>query len=109
MNSLISLFYIEAMGTGRGEGALDLSKDKIENDLRIINPNLINKEARENILGLFEKLETRRILPIQDELEQPDRNAFDDAVLDAIGCLEYKDRIKDALLTLYRVRVSVND
>lgn len=109
MNSLISLFYIEAMGTGRGEGALDLSKDKIENDLRIIDPSLVSKEDREKILNLFEKLETRNILPIKQELEQSDRNSFDDAVLSAIGCLEYKDRIKKALLTLYKIRVAVND
>lgn len=109
MNSLIVLFYIEAMGTGRGEGALDLSKDKIEDDLRIINPSLISKENREIILNLFEKLETRKILRIEDELEQADRNAFDDAVLNAIGCFEYKGRIKNALLTLYKIRVAVND
>ena len=108
MNSLISLFYIEAMGTGRGEGALDLSKDKIENDLRIINPSLITEKDREKILSLFAKLETRRILPIRDELEQADRNAFDDAVLSAVGCLEYKERIKSALLTLYEIRVAVS-
>ena len=109
MNSLVSLFYIEAMGTGRGEGALDLSKDKIEADLRIINPALITEENREIILKLFEKLETREILPIRQELEQEDRINFDNAVLDAIGCLSYKEQIKDALLTLYGIRVAVND
>lgn len=109
MNSLVSLFYIEAMGTGRGEGALDLSKDKIEADLRIINPELITKENREIILKLFKKLETREILPIKQELEQEDRISFDNAVLDAIGCLSYKEQIKDALLTLYGIRVAIND
>lgn len=109
MNSLVSLFYIEAMGTGRGEGALDLSKDKIEADLRIINPALITKENREIILKLFEKLEAREILPIKQELEQEDRINFDNAVLNAIGCLAYKEQIKSALLTLYGIRVAVND
>ena len=108
MNSLISLFYIEAMGIGRGEGALDLSKDKIENDLRIINPSLISGADREKILELFEKLETRKILSIKDELEQADRIAFDNAVLNAVNCLEYKDRIKEALLALYEIRIAVN-
>ncbi len=109
MNSLISLFYIEAMGTGRGEGALDLSKDKIEADFRIINPNIITKENRTKILKLFEKLKVREILPIEEELEQVDRINFDNAILEAIGCLSYREQIKKALLTIYRIRVAVND
>lgn len=109
LNSLISLFYIEAMGTGRGEGALDLSKDKIEDGLCIIDPNLINDEDRDQILTLFAKLETRKILNINKELEQEDRKEFDDAVLKAIGCLQYKDRIKSALLALYKIRTTVKD
>ena len=107
MNSLISLFYIEAMGTGRGEGVLDLSKNKIESSLRIINPELINKKDREKILKLFEKIETRELLPIKEELKQKDRIDFDDAVLDAIDCLSYKEQIKNSLLMLYKIRVSV--
>ncbi|MFA6325263.1 MAG: N-6 DNA methylase [Candidatus Paceibacterota bacterium] len=107
MNSLISLFYIEAMGTGRGEGALDLSKDKFENDLRIINPNLINDQDREKILTLFQKIETRKILPIQEELEQKDRKEFDGAVLAAIGCVSYGEKIKESLLSLYKIRTAV--
>lgn len=109
MNCMLSLFYIEAMGTGRGEGALDLSKDKIENDLHIINPGLISDENKEKILTLFNKLEQRNIFPIQKELEQEDRNNFDNAVLEAIGCLSYKERIKKALLTIYKIRVTVNN
>lgn len=108
MNSLISLFYIEAMGTGRGEGALDLSKDKIEDGLRIVNPSLITTEKRTQILALFERLEARDILPITDELKSSDRNDFDDAVLDAVGCLPYKDQIKKALLRLYQIRTAVS-
>lgn len=104
MNSLIGLFYIEAMGIGRGDDALDLSSNKFENDLRIINPILISSEDRSIILSLFASLEERKILKIEEELERADRNAFDDAVLNAIGCTEYKDRIKDALLMLYRIR-----
>jgi len=109
MNSLVGLFYIEAMGTGRGEGALDLSKDKIENGLYIINPSLVSKENREKILSLFAKLETRKIMPIQEELEQEDRKNFDNAVLNAIGCLSHRERIKNALLALYKIRVAVNN
>jgi hypothetical protein len=108
MNSLIGLFYIEAMGTGRGGGVLDLSKDKIEDDLMIINPQLITNENRAKILTLFEKLEKRQVLSIKEELEQEDRMAFDKVVLDAIGCLAYMEQIKNALLNLYELRIAVN-
>ena len=107
MNSLIGLFYIEAMGIGRGEGVLDLNKDKIENDLHIINPSLIGKKNRDKILSLFAKLETREIFSIEKELEQEDRKKFDNAVLDAIGFLLHKEDIKNALLTLYKIRLAV--
>ena len=109
MNSLIGLYYIEAMGTGRGEGALDLSKNKIENGLKIINPTLISIPDRAKILSLFEALESRDILPIKDELEKEDRALFDKAVLEAVGYLEYKDKIKNSLLVLYNIRSSVGD
>lgn len=108
MNSIVSLFYIEAMGTGRGEGALDLSKDKIEDGLRIVNPDLISDADKTKIIHLFKKLETREILTIEDELEKEDRIEFDNAVLGAIGCTEYRDKIKQSLLNLYRIRTTIN-
>ncbi len=108
INSIVGLFYIEAMGTGRGEGALDLSKDKIENDLRIINPDLISDTNKTKILKLFEKLETREIQSITEELNREDRIEFDNAVLNALGCLEYRDQIKQSLLNLYKIRTTIN-
>lgn len=108
MNSLISLYYIEAMGTGRGEGALDLSKDKIESGLRIINPALIDERHKEKILSLFEVIEARNVLPISEELEMQDRINFDNAVLESIGCVAYRERIKNALLALYSIRTAVD-
>lgn len=108
MNSLLGLFFIEAMGTGRGEGVLDLSKDKIEKDLHIIDPNLITPSDREKIINHFKVLEARDILPLEKELQQKDRIAFDDVVLDSIGCGQYKDKIMEALLALYSIRASVN-
>lgn len=109
MNSLVSLFYIEAMGTGRGEGALDLSKNKIENDLKIINPQLIGNENKTKILRLFEILEERDIGTIEEELEKEDRINFDNAVLEAIGCLHLREQIKNSLLNLYKIRIAVKN
>ncbi|OGC70349.1 hypothetical protein A2602_04575, partial [candidate division WWE3 bacterium RIFOXYD1_FULL_40_11] len=108
LNSIVGQFYIEAMGTGRGEGALDLSKDKIKADLRIINPKLFTGDKRDKIMTLFGKLMEREVLPLKQELEMDDRVDFDNAVLEAIGFPLYRERIKTALLTLYNIRASVN-
>jgi methylase of polypeptide subunit release factors len=108
LNSIVGLFYIEALGTGRGEGALDLSKDKIEKDFWMLNPDQFTTKQKEDILSKFEKLEEREIFPIEVELEKDDRSQFDDAMLAAIGKSEYKERIKIALLNLFSIRNSVS-
>lgn len=103
----MGIYYIEAMGTGRGEGALDLSKDKFENSFHILNPALISEEDKSNILAHFEKLELRKVLPIFEELGQEDRNRFDNAVLDAFNLIGYKEKIVKSLITLYKIRNAV--
>jgi methylase of polypeptide subunit release factors len=108
LNSLLGLFYIEALGTGRGEGALDLSKDKTEKDLWMLNPTKFTEEQKIDILEKFEKLENREIFTIEIELTKQDREIFDDTILAAIGMAGYKERIKKALLNLYSVRSAVN-
>jgi len=87
---------------------LDLSKDKIKADLRIINPKLFTGDKRDKIMTLFGKLMEREVLPLKQELEMDDRVDFDNAVLEAIGFPLYRERIKTALLTLYNIRASVN-
>ncbi|WP_066057281.1 N-6 DNA methylase [Robertmurraya korlensis] len=106
LNSVIGLFYIEAIGFGRGLGALDLSATNIKNSLFMLNPALINEEQTRNILTKFNILKQRDVLPIAQELEQQDRNEFDDAVLEAFGISEYKEQIKQSLIQLYNIRLS---
>ena len=107
LNSILGLFYIEALGTGRGQGVLDMSKDKLENDLEMLNPELFNETQKTDNLAKFEIIKRRDILDIEKELEEEDRNAFDNAILDAIGLLDKKEKIKKALLELYKIRSSV--
>lgn len=108
LNSTLGLFYIEALGTGRGQGALDISKDKLEKDLMMFNPTLFNEVQKADILRKFEVIKTRDILNLDDELKQSDRNDLDEAILGSIGLLDIKENIKKSLLDLYRIRSSVN-
>lgn len=109
LNSTLGMFFIEAFGIGRGEGALDLSKDKFENDLPILNPTIFSEDAKNKILRSFEVMKQRAIKNIEDELLQKDREDLDTSILEAIGMLTQKDKIKSSLLDLYRIRSSVKD
>lgn len=106
LNSILGLFYLEALGFGRGEGALDLSSDQLKNNLFMLNPDLIKDDEKSKILKSFQPLLNRTILPLQGELKEKDRIAFDKQVLSSFGLLEYYDKIKESLLGLYNIRIA---
>lgn len=108
LNSILSLYYIEASGFGRGLGVLDINKDRIEN-CYMIDPKQIKARDREDILNAFAKIKQRDILPIDEELEDEDRLQFEYAVLKSIGIETYLSRIKGALLSMQYVRRSVKE
>jgi hypothetical protein len=104
LNSTISMFIIEGMGFGRGLGALDLSKDRIEDFMHVLDPRRLAAEGRKAIKAAFAALLDRDIMDVADELEQPDRQAFDDAVLNAFDLSIPRDRIYESLLSLVAIR-----
>ncbi|MFW6009344.1 MAG: SAM-dependent DNA methyltransferase, partial [archaeon] len=109
LNSLIGIFYIEALGFGRGLGALDLNTTKIKKNLFMLNPNLLNEKQKGEITKKFSLLVERDVLPLNKELQSKDRIDFDNAVLEAYGIKKYKKDIKNSLLQLYSIRKSVNN
>lgn len=104
LNSTIMMFIIEGMGFGRGLGALDLNKDRIENYMHVLDPTLLDEAGVSSIKSAFAPLLQREILVVADELEQPDRQAFDDAVISAFGLEIDRQRTYDALLALVEIR-----
>jgi len=109
LNSSLGLFYIEALGFGRGLGALDLNTTKLEKRLFMLNPYLLTAEQSEEIKAKFAPLLDREIFPIMEELELTDRQEFDDAVFKAFGIEEYRDKVIDSLKHLYNIRMSVKN
>lgn len=109
LNSTISAFIIEGMGFGRGLGALDLNKDRIEDFMHILDPDRLDQIGINSIKVTFAPLLQRDILDIADELEQADRQAFDDAVIAAFGLSISRQRIYDALLSLVGIRQAALD
>lgn len=106
LNSILSLFYIEAVGFGRGLGVLDINKDSISKCF-ILNPTLLTHEQTTVILEKFSTLAERGIVGINQDLNDPIRQEFDRAVLNAFGIGYYHDRIVDSLKTMRRIRKAV--
>ncbi|MDE2823895.1 MAG: hypothetical protein OXK79_10365, partial [Chloroflexota bacterium] len=109
MNSSVGLFLLEGLGFGRGLGALDLNKDRLEAYMHMLDPSVVDERGRDSIVGAFAPLAQRTLLPVADELEQQDRQDFDRVVLGAFGldlCLE---RIYESLLGLVEIRRTVLD
>lgn len=59
-----------------------------------MNPEAIPVEIANKIIETVHKIANRAILPVLDEVNQPDRQALDDAVLEAIGFNDLEERGK---------------
>lgn len=104
LNSMIGMFYIEAVGFGRGEGVLDISKDNLGKGY-MLNPEKISNEHRKEIIDAFEKLKSRDIKSLREELEEKDRIYFEHCVLSAFKIDNYYDRIKDTIINMQKNRI----
>jgi len=106
LNSLLGMFYIEAVGFGRGLGALDINSTTIRNAY-MLNPNIIDRQQRERILEKFNLLLQRDVYSTERELSETDRIEFDHEVLNAYGIDQYYSEIKNSLLSMQRMRLGV--
>ncbi len=107
LNSIVGIFFIEALGFGRGLGVLDLSASRLKNDLKMLNPDKLTKQQVLDIKNDFLPLKKRKIEPIRIELKKSDRITFDNTVLESFGILKYKQQILDSFYHLYNMRTSI--
>lgn len=108
-NSVVGLFYTEALGFGRGLGALDLNATKLRERMFMLDPNALGEEEAMQILQAFESLLQRPVEALPSELARDDRQAFDRAVLGAFGLSDLNNQIRSSLQTLYGIRTAAND
>lgn len=108
-NSILSMFFIESFGFGRGLGALDLRATKFERDFKILNPNLLTEAQKEMIISAFQPITERNRLPLVQDLLQVDRIYFERVLFTAYGLFDHYDAVKESLLHLYRIRFAVKD
>ena len=76
LNNILSMFFIESLGFGRGLGALDLSKTKFEKSFKMLNPEVLSDVQKEEIIKAFQPIFNRDRLPLEKELEQKDRKTL---------------------------------
>lgn len=106
LNSAVSMFIIEGIGFGRGLGALDLNKDRIETYLHVLDPSKLTAAQVKEIKNAFRPLLERDIMSVADELEQKDRQAFDELVIKSFGLKVSRDQIYENLLSLLGIRLT---
>lgn len=106
LNSLLTLIGIEACGFGRGLGVLDVNKDSLER-IWIPNPDLLTAQQKQGIVQRFAELKERTICPLLEELERPDRLAFEKCVFDAYGITPLFDQAVTTIRAMQTARLSV--
>jgi hypothetical protein len=100
LNSLVTWYQIELRGrTQHGEGVLKVKIPDFEGIL-ILDPSRLKPEVIDELLLLFDPVASRRTLIVNEELEQPDRIAFDTAYLKAMGIPSGK--LEETRLTIAR-------
>ena len=102
--SIVSCFFLEALGFGRGEGVLDLSATKLRDSLLMLNPKLLSKSHASAIKKAFAKLASRPVKTFEEECCSKDRLAFERAVLKAYDCESLYNPILTAIKTLHNLR-----
>ena len=107
LNSVLSMFFIESFGFGRGLGALDLRATKFERDFKLLNFELLSVEQKQSIIDAFQPIANRNRLPLEQEVEQADRVNFERILFEAFDIFEYYEAIKSSLLHLYKIRFAV--
>lgn len=110
MNSSLVAFFTELAGrVTLGDGALELTVEDARDYLWVPDVRLFSEADRQAIVDAFQPLLTRPINSVFDEVERPDRQALDAAVLRAMGLDpdRWLPRLYDGLTTLVRERVQL--
>jgi len=87
LNSTFTFLCAEIWGrqfAGRGIDSIDIKVYEVA-QLPFLDPQVIPELVATKIVDAVRKIADRPILPVLEEVNQPDRQALDDAVLEAIG------------------------
>ena len=108
LNSILMKFFIEAVGFGRGLGVLDINKDNVKKCF-MLNPQLLSKKQIDTIKKAFERILSKPIMPVEEELQDQDWITFNKCVLKAYSIEVYYEQIAESLLSMRRVRKTARE
>ena len=94
LNSTFTFLCAEFWGrqfAGRGIDSIDITVYEVA-QLPFLNPEAVPEEIATKIVDAVRKIADRPILPVLEEVNLPDRQALDDAVLEAIGFNDLEER-----------------
>ena len=103
LNSTIIPLLIETEGiTNLGEGVVYTNVYWLKT-----LPVLANHEAVDEVRQCYDKIKTRKILSIFDEIHQPDRRALDSLIFDALDLTqEERDAVYEGVVNLVEARLN---
>ena len=103
LNSTIIPLLIETEGiTNLGEGVVYTNVYWLKT-----LPVLENHEASDEVRQCYDRIKTRRILSIFEEIHQPDRRALDSLIFDALNLTQgERDAVYEAVVNLVEARLS---
>ena len=110
MNSSLVAFFTELAGrVTLGDGALELTVEDARDYLWVPDVQQFSQTDRQAIVAAFQPLLARSIGSVFDEVQQPDRQTLDAAVLRAMGLdpNRWLPRLYDGLTTLVQERVQL--
>lgn len=109
LNSAITFLTLEMRGTSRNLGALDLNANYLK-QLRVLNPDLLTAQQKNDVLEAFQPLKNREIEAISIETQKADRIRFDKTILRSFGIDEnLLDSIYSLLVTSVNDRVMMKE
>lgn len=108
LNSIITFLILEMRGTSRNLGALDLNADFLK-QLKMLNPNLLNKKKVNAIISAFRPIKNRPINSVMEEATFADRRNFDATILKCFGLDEkLLDNLYNILIGTVSDRISMS-
>lgn len=103
LNSVLMKFFIEAVGFGRGLGVLDINKDNVAKCF-MLNPDLLSKESVSAIKEAFNIISNKKIVSIEEELQDNDWISFNHTILNAYGIDAHYESICNSLKSMRKAR-----
>ena len=107
MNSTLSLLMLELLGRkNMGEGVLCIYGPELS-EHTLLDPLALNKEKVSEIEQVYDKMATREILPIFDEVKMTDRQRIDSIVSSILGLSKgEQEAVYEAVVNMVEARLS---